>query len=91
LTLAILELLKQVILTWEVPSHKLCNPSGLGNGSGGHQGAARKNCKPLGNVLIIQEANDDMSIPDDNQSGGTIFWTLSHKLQLSTRLDSLTC
>jgi hypothetical protein len=42
-------------------------------------------------VLIIQEAIYDMSIPDDNQSGGTFFWTLSHKLQLSTRLDSLTC
>ena len=54
--------------------HKLCTPSGPGVGSGGRPGALGENCEPLGNVLIIQEDNDDTSIPDDNAGGGSIFF-----------------
>ena len=49
-----------------------CNPPGPGTGLGGIPGAAGENCHFLGNVLIIQEDNDDTAIPDDNVNGGVI-------------------
>ena len=52
--------------------NKHCPYPGPGLGEGGEQGAPGENCSPLGNVLIIQEVNDNMDIPDDNADGGTI-------------------
>lgn len=49
-----------------------CSPSGPGEGSGGVPGAEGENCKELGNVLIIQEKNANVLIPDDNADGGMI-------------------
>ena len=52
--------------------NKNCPGGGPGVGVGGVPGAAGENCDPLGNVLIIQELNADMSVPDDQAGGGTI-------------------
>jgi len=52
--------------------NEFCKPPGPGTGVGGIPGAEGENCNPLGNVIIIQEDNDDVSIPDDNVDGGTI-------------------
>lgn len=58
------------------PNRK-CSPAGPGVGSGGEPGQDTANCEPLGNVLIIQEENDDLDIPDDNRDGGTIAFDFS--------------
>lgn len=54
----------------------LCSPNescgGPGKGEGGKPDAVGANCEPLGNVLIIQEPNDNVQIPDDNVDGGVI-------------------
>ena len=52
--------------------NEACTPSGPGVGAGGAPGTEGENCEPLGNVLIIQEDNGDLSIPDDNRDGGMI-------------------
>lgn len=49
-----------------------CTPPGPGVGEGGEPGTPGENCSPLGNVLIIQEVNDDPSVPDDQRGGGAI-------------------
>ena len=51
-----------------------CPQGGPGVGTGGVPGKAGENCKYLGNVLIVQEANDNPSIPDDSGDGGVIFF-----------------
>ena len=43
---------------------------GPGKGAGGANASAFSNCKPLGNLLIIQEPGVNSSIPDDSQFGG---------------------
>jgi hypothetical protein len=60
------------------PNEK-CPGGGPGEGKGGEPGPKGdnpyKNCQPQGNVLIIQEDNEDnecAGIPDDNQDGGEI-------------------
>jgi glucose/arabinose dehydrogenase len=58
-----------------------CTPSGPGKGEGGEPDAPGANCKYLGNVLIIQEDNDDLSIPDDSGAGGTIIFHFSREGQ----------
>ena len=45
---------------------------GPGKGKGGRPGTEGENCKAVGNALIIQEVNDDMSVPDDNADGGSV-------------------
>lgn len=49
-----------------------CRGGGPGIGEGGEPDTKGANCEYLGNVLIIQEDNDDKSIPDDNAEGGKI-------------------
>lgn len=49
-----------------------CPSGGPGKGEGGEPDAVGANCEPLGNVLIIQEQNDRLDIPDDNVDGGVI-------------------
>jgi len=49
-----------------------CSPPGPGVGEGGEPDTKGANCVPLGNVIIVQEVNDDMSVPDDSADGGTI-------------------
>jgi hypothetical protein len=49
-----------------------CPGGGPGIGLGGTVGTIGENCEPLGNVLIIQEQNEDTSIPDDEARGGNI-------------------
>lgn len=51
-----------------------CPQGGPGVGLGGIPGAEGENCEFLGNVLIVQEANADVSIPDDSGDGGVIFF-----------------
>ena len=58
-----------------------CNPSGPGKGEGGEPDTPGANCDYLGNVLIIQEDNDDLSIPDDNVDGGKIIFNFSREGQ----------
>jgi hypothetical protein len=54
------------------PNSRCSNP-GPGRGSGGKPGKKGENCKPQGNVLIIQEQNGDKTIhPDDDDRGGPI-------------------
>ena len=52
--------------------NKRCPGGGPGAGEGGEPDSHGANCKPLGNVLIIQEDNDRPDIPDDNVNGGVI-------------------
>ena len=49
-----------------------CDPPGPGTGEGGEPDMPGANCDFLGNVLIIQEDNDNKDIPDDNVDGGSI-------------------
>jgi hypothetical protein len=49
-----------------------CIPPGPGIGEGGEPGGDGENCSPLGNALIVQEGNDDLDVPDDNEDGGMI-------------------
>lgn len=49
-----------------------CTPPGPCVGEGGEPGKTGENCDPLGLVLIIQEDNDDPSIPDDQRGRGKI-------------------
>ena len=50
----------------------LCDPSGPGVGDDGAPGQLGENCSPQGNVLIIQEENDNTFQPDSSDTGGTI-------------------
>jgi hypothetical protein len=52
------------------PNEK-CTPPGPGVGAGGEPGLPGENCSPLGNVLIIQEENEDLTIP------GKFYWCLN--------------
>jgi hypothetical protein len=49
-----------------------CSPPGPGIGHGGEPNTPGENCEALGNVLIIQEDNDELGIPDNQACGGTI-------------------
>ena len=49
-----------------------CPGGGPGIGEGGEPDTIGANCSPLGNVLIIQERNNRLDIPDDNYKGGMI-------------------
>lgn len=50
--------------------NKACPGGGPGVGKGGKPGKPGENCKPQGNVVIIQETNEDEV--DDSASGGTL-------------------
>ena len=54
-------------------SNRACTPSGPGIGAGGATGEPGENCIELGNVLIIQDENDN-HCPDDSRKGGTIMF-----------------
>ena len=56
---------------------------GPGVGQGGHPDSDYPNCEPLGNVLIIQEVNDHMDIPDDNNKGGVITFEFEEPAQVA--------
>ena len=47
-----------------------CEIPGPGRGVAGRPGKPGENCKPQGNVLIIQES--DKPTPDNNQKGGVV-------------------
>jgi hypothetical protein len=53
------------------PNRK-CFPPGPGVGVGGEPNTPGENCEALGNVLIIQEDNDEPELPDDPARGGTM-------------------
>ncbi len=57
-----------------------CTPPGPGVGEGGEPGTPGENCSPLGNVLIIQEVNDDPSVPDDQRGGGAIVFDFNEPI-----------
>jgi hypothetical protein len=52
-----------------------CDDDGPGWGEGGVPGKLGANCIPQGNVLIIQENNTDLTIPDDNAQGGRLIFS----------------
>jgi hypothetical protein len=52
-----------------------CNPEGPGWGDGGVPGTPGENCIQQGNVLIIQENNTDVSVPDDSVHGGRLVFS----------------
>jgi hypothetical protein len=56
-----------------------CSPSGPGEGRSGAPGEFGENCEPQGNVLIIQN-NDDDEMPDPNDGGGVINIGLSSRV-----------
>jgi hypothetical protein len=58
-----------------------CYPPGPGVGGGGEPGMPGENCNYQGNVLIIQENNNNPNIPDDNEGGGTIAFNFSQSTQ----------
>jgi hypothetical protein len=57
--------------------NEMCGGPGIGRG--GEPGQPGANCVPLGNVIIIQEDNDDPTIPDDQLDGGTITFDFTTK------------
>jgi hypothetical protein len=66
-----------------------CNPAGPGVGQGGEPREVGENCTPLGNVLIIQETNANMDIPDDNMNGGSIVFDFEPKAQFVSKIGLL--
>lgn len=58
-----------------------CYPLGPSVGGGGEPGMPGENCDYQGNVLIIQENNNNPDIPDDNKGGGTITFNFSQSTQ----------
>lgn len=66
------------------PNEK-CTPSGPGRGAGGEPGSDAPNCNPLGNVLIIQNSDESITIPDDNKNGGSIIF----EFEEAVRFESL--
>lgn len=66
-----------------------CNPPGPGVGDGGKPGQKWQNCEPLGNVLIVQEKNDLMNIPDDNMDGGTIVFNFNPPAEYVSKIGLL--
>ena len=63
--------------------NKRCPGGGPGIGRGGVPDACGANCKPLGNVLIIQEDNYYPDIPDDNVNGGVITFHFDKPLRVT--------
>jgi hypothetical protein len=57
-----------------------CSPSGPGEGKSGAPGQPGENCEPQGNILIIQNKNDDGELPDPNAAGGVISVELSSRV-----------
>ena len=57
-----------------------CNPPGPGVGNGGEPGALGENCDSLGNVLIVQEGDTELSVP--NRNGGTITCDFSRNISM---------
>jgi len=64
------------------PNERCLNP-GPGKGEGGEPDSLGANCKPLGNVLIIQEDNAHLEIPDDSVDGGVISFKFNQPVQIS--------
>lgn len=58
-----------------------CPGGGPGWGEDGEPDGRGPNCKPLGNLLIVQEPNKRPDIPDDNGDGGEIEFTFSPKAE----------
>ena len=54
--------------------NEYCTPSGPGKGSEGGPSGAGPNCDPLGNVLIVQNSDASITIPDDSVDGGSILF-----------------
>ena len=68
------------------PNAKCANP-GPGEGVGGEPGMPGENCVPLGNVLIIQEADTDQ--PDDAGDGGTITFSFDFEVDFVNEIGML--
>ena len=66
-----------------------CHVPGPGEGKGGEPGEPGENCEPVGNLLIIQEDNDNLSIPDDNRDGGMITFDLSPPVTYVYRIGEI--
>jgi hypothetical protein len=62
------------------PNNK-CSPAGPAIGRVDEPTGAGPNCKPLGNFLIIQNHNPEITIPDNNVNGGTIFFSFDGKAE----------
>jgi hypothetical protein len=69
--------------------NKRCTPAGPGVGKGGEPDEEGENCTPLGNVLIIQESNGKIDIPDDNMNGGSIVFDFEPKAQFVSKIGLL--
>jgi hypothetical protein len=72
----------------ESPNNK-CRPAGPGIGTGGEPTGKEPNCHPLGNVLIVQNADPEITIPEDTVNGGTISSTLLERLSTLVTLGFL--
>jgi hypothetical protein len=53
-----------------------CDGGGPGIGLGGAKGSEFENCKPLGNLLVVQSENK--ATPDDHEKGSQIEFTLDY-------------
>jgi hypothetical protein len=69
--------------------NKRCKPAGPGVGKGGEPDEKGANCTPLCNVLIVQERNQNMDIPDDNVSGGSIIFDFEPEAQFVSKIGLL--
>ena len=63
--------------------NEFCPGGGPGEGAGGVPTAIGANCKYEGKVLIIQEDNEDPSVPDDSAEGGTIRFDFTYPVTLN--------
>jgi hypothetical protein len=69
------------------PNRK-CNPKGPGRGRGGNPGAAFPNCKPLNNLLILQNPTIT-DRPNDDPNGGCFAFDFTELFDLSNVLVSI--
>ena len=58
-----------------------CDPAGPGVGVGGDPGAQGANCDRQGNVLIIQDNNDNRIRPRDSKTGGVISFSFDSRVK----------
>jgi hypothetical protein len=69
--------------------NEYCTQSGPGKGLEGGPAGAGPNGDPLGNVLIIQNRDKSITIPDDSVDGGSILFDFSLFLRLDCLISTM--
>jgi hypothetical protein len=69
--------------------NEFCTNPGPGKGDGGEPGQIGENCVPQGNALIVQTADETITIPDDNVDGGSIAMDFSKDVSYVSEIGLL--